>query len=296
MIQTVSGRGSVPARAYQVEVEGKSCVDWGEEGWADPAKGPLLLEFAGLSGLGQEEAGEAVARFVQRFGTLALCDEHRRGLNTWDHKDCEQLKPEPVDLWLKHVDTVANVLKAKADIEVGKEPFKIPAADPRRRGQGPTPEERWSVEAERMGRKKGLSHEQRAALHKLVLCLIVDGQEGSVSKRRELEVLRNQLETLREEHEPWTPEMARYWIGMKVNDGLSHFPVRLHLAADHQAPMGLRPALHPTSSVLSEVYFELAQEVASVGTVASCSGCGELYTPQRRPKRGQNNFCPGCQE
>ena len=103
--------GSVPAHVSLVDLGGEWAVDWT---WGDgrpPSAEPILPPFANIAvrdpvrplvADALEESPDKLPvsavltmGFVQRFGTLSLCRDHRRPLDTAEHKSCERLKPEP---------------------------------------------------------------------------------------------------------------------------------------------------------------------------------------------------------
>jgi hypothetical protein len=65
------------------------------------------------------------------------------------------------------------------------------------------------------------------------------------------------------------------------------------LLADHEIRNALEVFLNDEVAVNIDPSFAvLGMLVAGSGKTAICSGCGRLYAPQRKPKRGYDNFCP----
>ena len=115
MFEVVSGIYSVPGDPFLVEKAGDFFVDWGRER-AEPDSGKVLHQFATLATLEEPEVGPAVVQFIRRFGSLVLCEEHKRYLLFPEHMRCKHLKPEPVSLWMELSGIVAKVLRVNASV------------------------------------------------------------------------------------------------------------------------------------------------------------------------------------
>jgi hypothetical protein len=286
MFATTFGPGSVPAKALLIEAPNGELYVGVPDGtdWQAPARGPVLAEFAALARA--DVPGEAVVRFVERFGRLHLCQEHERNVGTLEHRDCTPLRPEPLSLWIRHSGEVGGILGAARTLEAGEEPDPFGLAD----AQAHEPrahawEHRMGLTVERERRAVGsISHGTAADLHQSV----DQWADALADQSRTLDRERAQLGTLL----PDTPAGWREWITGKITGHIMDYPVSVRLQVSPRG--GFTLALDDSGSLLARVYFELAQDVAGAAAVAFCSSCALPYTALRRPKAGQRNYCPEC--
>ena len=297
--------GSVPDHAFLVEHDGLLCVDWEREPGRPPSKGDLLSEFAGLSALAAEDTGPAVVRLVKRFGVLSLCEPHFQPLDTVEHAECPRLKPEPVTLWLWQAHRVHQILHMLRALESGEdpEPYDIRHQAPPRDKRGRIFAERWSLKLERRRRAIEWPSDSAEESQKF------DEQFPAFAAEfyDEVSTLASTIQSKEDELNESVASIQRLlpgaddadeWRGRiraLVNRGLDWFPPTLRLGQDEDTD-ALRLVLSTSMGVLSRVYLSLAMEAAKAPGVAFCTGCAGPYAPKRRPKRGQDNFCPRCRE
>lgn len=282
------GPASVPARALVVEApDGELLIGTpkpqdGGRGRRAPASGPALPEFAALAR--STDPGEAVVEFVQRYGRLHLCREHERPIFP-HHRDCSQLDPEPLALWIARSEEVWRLLHTAESLKAGEQPDPFEVRHSVHK-ESPFPARRLEVEKTLREFRELDAHAKVEQLH-----LEMEGWEEeweAIHRRRDRQ--RHQfLEIL-----PSTPQGWREWLAREISGHLYEYPVSVGFEID--ADDAFQLTLRDSMSVLARVYFELAMEVAGVGRLASCSHCGRPYVPNRAPKRGQRNYCPECRE
>lgn len=280
----VVGPASVPARvSLRRDAQGEWFVEWGKR----RAK-PLGTDDGILDAFTALETPRAVKEFVQRFGPLGLCREHRRNRLDIEHGDCTPLHPEPVALWLEYSGVVSSIRRVRISLDSGQPPdpygIEVPKDGAADRRDNRRNKEYLTIEKQ-FRELDGRGSERAAELRTLA----DEHRDNMTVKDDRIEFLRGELrESLPKNTLEW-----EHWIAAEVNQGLSEHPPQLRLSVD-EARGRVVPTLSDQMSLLSRVYLELALSVCGVGGVAFCSFCGHPYTPLRAPKRGQDNFCEPC--
>ena len=254
-----------------------------------PTDDPLLPAFVAIADLPDGEQGPAVVSLVERFGVLSLCEPHRRTRYSLEHKDCKWLSPEPVSLWMTHARLAKAAFQILVSLEKGEDPDPysaretLPLADTR----GPDFVSAMELTIERHRPEGGWPEDFRDQLTAPPELWLHWFQLQHDVLRRAEKRIRNLVPADRDD---------QWWLRhvcSTINQGLIDFPTTVSVMFDPDAS-GITPYLSTSAGLLSRIYLHLAFEAAKAPGIAFCCGCGRPYTPQRQPKRGQDNFCPDC--
>ena len=275
----------MPAHVSLVDLGGEWAVDWTWGDGRSPSSEGMLLAFAGIA------SAELAMGFVQRFGTLSLCRDHLRPLDTAEHKSCERLKPEPVALWVEHARRVREVLHVLDALDRGldPDPHEVRKHDPLKDPAGPKFVRRWNLKLQRRARREDWPTDLLSELLAEVADYEPEYQEIHDEERALKDKIRKQMSEAPDSEDEW-----RRRVRVQILTGLQRFPATLTLSSDERPQ--IRLALQTGVGVLSRVYLQLAFQAAGTAGVAFCGHCGRPYSPKRRPKRDQSNFCPSCRK
>lgn len=254
----VYGNGSVPER------------------WVGGLEGHLR-RFARLH---KDEEGQEALRFAQDFGPIWLCDQHNLPSSHIPHRnlgellrlhDLDDVRPcsplrdlatglytEPVSGWMNLSRQCAAMLTI-AD-QLRKERIALHGPGRNTRSRTYLEDEPWSSIADLIGRDLATAVPQ-----------VWVGKRDTIGHRA----------TLAEQ---------RLHIGIAVDRWMQLGDVRTKFLWN-----GAQPRIEfGTDNLFGALAMELGLMVARSGGFATCSGCRLPYTPSRRPREDQENYCQVC--
>lgn len=217
----------------------------------------LVKEFLNLAELALDCAGEAVRKFVLRWGPLWLCTNHAdccwtppsySNSNPFNiQRQCRWFPSEPVIVFL------ARAKQAKAAIEIAGFLSENQHA----------PMEYWRT----LSGQRGVGYESR----------FPDGSVGRLDGKGKADLWVQQNHLIR--------EINRF---LTIANGPSF---RLAWSRKQGHPVMVQDT---GLGFFRLVWLQIAQSICGGKGIFKCDACGRYFIPNRKPREGENHFCLSC--
>lgn len=229
----------------------------------DPSQGrPLPVDYTGVLGKFMAiRRAEQIPPFIEKYGKLNLCEEHQR---PWNHNN--------------HViDSGELISQEQLDISTC-----VPGLEPE---SGVEPVQVWL----------DLVNQFRALLS---LSKGVREEKPNILESPLWDVVKSSPESTNPEKDGPDFQQARPALAHCINNFLEIGNVRPQLLWGGSTD---RPEFgYPNGDLglFGVLALQLAMLVARADGIYTCSGCGDAYarTKARKPKPGQDNWCPVCRK